>query len=61
MRWTVIDTDHKVPFVSSISDSYTQAFNLLVAAFQRQVFTLNLPLVVDTSTSPFSPLSSEQP
>jgi len=39
IRWPVVD--HKVPFVASVSDSYSQAFDLLMATLQGQLSTLN--------------------
>ncbi|KAF4796454.1 zinc finger SWIM domain-containing protein 6 isoform X3 [Turdus rufiventris] len=39
-QWPVVDTNHKVPFVALISGPYPQAFDLLMAVLQRQLFTV---------------------
>lgn len=46
----VADTDQQ-PFVAFVSDSYPQAFNFLMAALQRQIFTLNSVLDIEGNTS----------
>lgn len=51
-----------VLFFTLISDSYPQAFVLLMALPQRQLFILNPALIVEENPfiSPSSPVSSEQ-
>ena len=60
-RQPVVDTNHKVPFVASVSNSYPYAFNLLVAILQAQLFTLCpfLDIVGNTSTTLSLPVTSE--
>jgi len=61
IRLLVVDTNHKVSFVFSVSDSYPYAFNLLVAILPRQLFTLYPFLDVEgnASTPPISPVPFE--
>jgi len=63
IRWPGVDTNHKVPFVALVSNSYPQAFDLLVAVLQGQLFTLYrfLDIEGNASTSFSLPVPSEEP
>lgn len=64
MSWPVVDHNRIAPFVASVSNSHPQAFDLLMAILQGQLFTLHSFLDVGGNASlppPSLPVSSEQP
>lgn len=51
IKQPVGDTNHSLPFVASISNSYPQAFDFLMPALQGGLSTLNPPFDVEGGQS----------
>jgi len=63
IRRPVVDTNHKIPFVALVSDSYPQIFDMFLATLQGQLFTFYpfLDINGNASAPPSLPVPSEQP